>query len=85
MLKLQRVSASIAGITVLREIDVSLPPGQLLAVVGRNGAGKTTLLRAIMGLLPMSAGRITLDGIDLGARLDIVVRRWVSAMRRKIA
>ena len=67
MLKLQRVSASIAGITVLRDIDVSLPPGQLLAVVGRNGAGKTTLLRAIMGLLPISAGRIVLDGIDLGA------------------
>ena len=67
MLKLQRVSASIAGITVLREIDVSLPPGQLLAVVGRNGAGKTTLLRAIMGLLPISVGRIILDGIDLGA------------------
>jgi len=66
MLKLQRVSASIAGITVLRDIDVSLPPGQLLAVVGRNGAGKTTLLRAIMGLLPISSGRITLDGIDLG-------------------
>ena len=67
MLKLHKVSARIAGITVLREVELELPSGQLIAVVGRNGAGKTTLLRAIMGLLPLSAGRITLDGIDLGA------------------
>jgi len=66
MLKLHKISARIAGITVLREIELVLPPGQLIAVVGRNGAGKTTLLRAIMGLLPIAAGRITLDGIDLG-------------------
>ena len=66
MLKLHKVSARIAGITVLREVELELPSGQLIAVVGRNGAGKTTLLRAIMGLLPLSAGRITLDGIDLG-------------------
>ena len=66
MLKLHKASARIAGITVLREIDLTMPPGQLIAVVGRNGAGKTTLLRVMMGLLPLSAGRITLDGIDLG-------------------
>ncbi|MEK0435643.1 MAG: transporter [Pseudomonadota bacterium] len=66
MLKLHKASARIAGITVLREIDLSMPPGKLIAVVGRNGAGKTTLLRVMMGLLPLSAGRITLDGIDLG-------------------
>jgi len=66
MLKLHKASTRIAGITVLREIDLALPPGRLVAVVGRNGAGKTTLLRVMMGLLPLSAGRITLDGIDLG-------------------
>ena len=54
MLKINQVSAQIAGITVLRNIKTEFNPGQLLAVVGRNGAGKTTLLRAIMGLLPLS-------------------------------
>jgi branched-chain amino acid transport system ATP-binding protein len=62
MLKIEKVSASIAGITVLRGITTEFRAGELLAVVGRNGAGKTTLLRAIMGLLPVSAGTISLGG-----------------------
>ena len=65
MLKIDHVSASIAGNTVLRGISTEFNAGQLLAVVGRNGAGKTTLLRAIMGLLPLSAGTIALNGEDL--------------------
>ena len=65
MLKITNVSAQIAGITVLRHIDIEFKPGQLLAVVGRNGAGKTTLLRAIMGLLPLTAGSIAMEGTDL--------------------
>ena len=65
MLKINQVSAQIAGITVLRNIKTEFNPGQLLAVVGRNGAGKTTLLRAIMGLLPLTEGSIFLEGMDL--------------------
>ncbi len=65
MLKIDKISASIAGITVLRAITTEFKAGELLAVVGRNGAGKTTLLRAIMGLLPVAAGAIRLEGEDL--------------------
>lgn len=65
MLKIKQISAIIAGISVLRGIETEFEAGQLIAVVGRNGAGKTTLLRAIMGLLPLSAGSIVLDGVDL--------------------
>lgn len=65
MLKIDHVSASIAGNTVLRGISTEFNAGQLLAVVGRNGAGKTTLLRAIMGLMPLSAGTIAMNGDDL--------------------
>ncbi len=65
MLKIDKLSASIAGITVLRGITTDFKAGELLAVVGRNGAGKTTLLRAIMGLLPVSAGSISLEGEQL--------------------
>ena len=65
MLKIDHVSASIAGNTVLRGVSTEFNAGQLLAVVGRNGAGKTTLLRAIMGLLPLSAGTIAMNGDDL--------------------
>lgn len=65
MLKIEKISAKIAGITVLRQIETEFSPGSLLAIVGRNGAGKTTLLRAIMGLIPLTEGRVLCDGADL--------------------
>jgi len=51
---------------VLRDVDLSLEPGQLIALVGPNGAGKSTLLRALAGLIRPTAGAVTLDGVDIG-------------------
>jgi branched-chain amino acid transport system ATP-binding protein len=65
MLVLEEVSATIAGIQVLRGITTKFMRGSTVAVVGRNGAGKTTLLRLIMGFMPKHAGRVLLDGEDL--------------------
>ena len=65
MLTLENISATIAGISVLRGISAQLSRGSIVAVVGRNGAGKTTLLRLIMGFLPGHEGRVLLDGDDL--------------------
>ena len=65
MLVLENVSATIAGIQVLRGISTKFMRGETIAVVGRNGAGKTTLLRLIMGFMPGHEGRVLLDGEDL--------------------
>ncbi len=66
MLELSSVSASIAGVSVLRKINARLPRSSTVAIVGRNGAGKTTLLRLIMGFVPhASESRLLLDGEDL--------------------
>ena len=65
MLSLENISATLAGISVLRGISAQLQRGSIVAVVGRNGAGKTTLLRLIMGFMPQHAGRVLLDGQDL--------------------
>lgn len=56
----------------LEALDLSLPPGALVAVVGPNGAGKSTLLQALAGLLP-AHGRILWQGKDL-ARIPILDR-----------
>jgi ABC-type Mn2+/Zn2+ transport system ATPase subunit len=42
---------------VLWDIDLTVPPGVLVAIVGPNGAGKTTLIKAVLGLLPKAAGQ----------------------------
>ena len=45
---------------ILRDVDLSVPPGQMVCLIGRNGVGKTTLLKTIMGLLPPRTGDIFL-------------------------
>jgi len=50
---------------VLRGVDLRIAAGDCVALTGANGAGKTTLTALIMGLMPPSAGEITLDGIPV--------------------
>jgi len=59
-----RLSADLAGRTVLDGVAVTVHVGELVAVVGANGAGKTTLLRACAGLLPEATGTLALAGRD---------------------
>lgn len=65
MLSLERVEVAIQGARILRGVDLTVPEGGRVALVGRNGAGKTTTLRAIMGLLPVLSGTVRFDGADL--------------------
>src|SRR4051794_8349608 len=70
------ISASVGAFTVRARVVVD--DGETLAIVGPNGAGKTTLLRALAGLLPITAGRIELDGQvldDAAARVFVVPER----------
>jgi branched-chain amino acid transport system ATP-binding protein len=68
---LLRVSGVFSGygpLTVLRDVSISVDAGQIVALIGANGAGKTTLLRTISGVLPVTAGAITLGNDDLTRR-----------------
>ena len=65
MLELKSVVAGYAGTTVLRGVDLVVPDGAVVALLGANGAGKTTLLRVASGLLHPTAGRLVLDGADV--------------------
>ena len=67
LLTLDRLSCGRGSATILRELSLSIHPGHIVGVVGPNGAGKTTLLATIMGLLPVHAGHIRLDGRDITA------------------
>ena len=62
MLKLEGISTGYGPVQVLYDLSLEACEGEVLCLLGRNGAGKTTTLRAIMGLLPLTTGRITLDG-----------------------
>jgi iron complex transport system ATP-binding protein len=66
MLVAQQLEVTLSGRTVLRDVSLSLPSGQLVALVGPNGAGKTTLLRALAGLVP-STGTVEVGGDRLSS------------------
>ncbi|MGZ0146596.1 ABC transporter ATP-binding protein [Kribbella sp. WER1] len=63
---------------VLRNLDLTIPAGQSLAIVGANGAGKTSLVKLLCGLYEPTDGTITVDGVDLS---DLAVDDW----RRRLA
>ncbi len=54
--------------TAVKGIDLTVPRGQVVCLIGANGAGKTTTLRAISGLVKIRAGAIRLDGTDIAGR-----------------
>ena len=58
MIALEKVSAGIGRVQILREVDLAVAPGQLVLVLGANGAGKTTLLRVISGVVPLWSGNM---------------------------
>ena len=67
-LSLAGISAGYGPLRVLQDVTFSLPPGTITALVGANGAGKSTLCKTIAGLVPPTAGRIVVNGLDVTAQ-----------------
>jgi len=67
-LKLDGITAGYGRTTVLRDVDLEVAPGEVVALLGPNGAGKTTLLRVASGLLRPTAGTISIAGGDVTRR-----------------
>ncbi|MCP1170609.1 ABC transporter ATP-binding protein [Limimaricola litoreus] len=70
VLRLSKVSAEyVRGTRVLHDVSFDIPRGRTVAVVGESGSGKSTTARVLTGLLPLSTGRVELDGAPLPDRL----------------
>jgi ABC-type Mn2+/Zn2+ transport system ATPase subunit len=59
-LEVRELSAGYDASPAIRDVSFAIPPGQMVGVIGPNGAGKTTLFKAILGLIPLQAGRVLL-------------------------
>lgn len=68
MLDIEAVRSGYGAINVLWDTTLSVPAGRVTTIIGPNGAGKTTLLRTVSGLIAPTAGRITLDGVEIAGR-----------------
>lgn len=68
------------GTVGLKNIDLHIPAGQFVVVVGLSGAGKSTLVRTINGLVPISEGSLVVDGVELRD----VSRRTLRSLRARV-
>ncbi|NUR09236.1 MAG: ABC transporter ATP-binding protein [Nocardioidaceae bacterium] len=67
----------VEGVPVLPDLDLTVPAGQTLALVGTTGAGKTTIAKLLSRFYDPRGGRVTLDGVDLRELDEVALRRSV--------
>jgi urea transport system ATP-binding protein len=67
MLEVRNLSAAYGQSQVLHGIDLTVAPGEIVAVVGRNGMGKSTLMKSLIGVMPSRSGQVMVDGVDVAA------------------
>ncbi|MBM0227142.1 MULTISPECIES: thiol reductant ABC exporter subunit CydD [Micromonospora] len=77
-IRFEGVTVEYERTTALRDVTLTVRPGDRIAVIGPSGAGKSTLLGLLLGFVTPTAGRVTVDGVDL-ARTDL------DAWRRQVA
>ena len=80
MLALENVVAGyIPGVEILQGVNLRVEQGEMVCLVGPNGAGKSTVLRTVSGLLRPKAGRILLNGEEIGGRPpDLVLKKGIA-------
>lgn len=76
-LALDGVVCTFGALRAVDHVNLQLEPGTHVALIGSNGSGKTTLLRAILGLHPLAAGRILVDGQEA-----LSTNAWLTRRRR---
>lgn len=65
MLNISNLNVYYGESHILRNVDLNVPEGQMICLIGRNGVGKTTLLKTIMGILKPRDGKIVFDGQNM--------------------
>ena len=78
LLSVDDIRASYGEARVLFGVSLSVMPGEAVSLMGRNGMGKSTTIKAVMGMLPLTAGAIHVDGEPIhGRRVFQVARRGI--------
>ena len=79
MLKIKDLHVSYGGIKALRGVDLEVPDGKIVTLIGANGAGKSTTLRTISGLVKAESGSITYDGKELlGLSINKILEQGIA-------
>ena len=82
MIEISKVSKAYGDAIIVRDVSLQLPRRGVTSIIGPNGAGKSTLLSMISRLLPMSAGTVTVDGLDVTQTPSDILARRLSILRQ---
>jgi len=85
MLKIEGLSVSYGSRRVLHAISLDVYAGEVLALIGPNGAGKSTLVRAASGVIPVLAGKVTVNGDDLLALTAMRRARYLAVVPQAVS
>jgi len=85
MLKIEGLSVSYGLRRVLQAVSLDVQSGQMLALIGPNGAGKSTLLRAVSGVIPVLAGKVSVQQADLLALPAMQRARYLAVVPQAVA
>lgn len=77
-LLVQGLAVALGAARILKDVTLSVRPGEVVGLVGPNGAGKTTTLRAISGVVRAQSGTVLIDGVDFGARPDRIAAAGIA-------
>lgn len=83
MIELKHIQVSYGKREILHDIDATIAPGRITAVMGPNGCGKTTLLRCIGGLLEPTSGSVGIDGQEVGSYSARALAQKVAFVRQQ--
>ncbi|MGB9673069.1 MAG: ATP-binding cassette domain-containing protein, partial [Anaerolineales bacterium] len=71
----QGVSKYFSGLHALENVSFTLNKGEILGLIGPNGSGKTTLINVLTGLLPLTSGKVIVDGVDVTNKPPYVIAK----------
>ena len=74
-LVVQNLNAQYGKSHILRGVEFSVSPGEIVSLIGRNGSGRSTTLKAIMGLVPPTEGSVTIDGVNVTGKQPYEIAR----------
>jgi branched-chain amino acid transport system ATP-binding protein len=78
LLEIEGVTVHYAKSLAIENVSLAIPEGSVMSIIGANGAGKSTVLRAVVGLTPLSAGRIRFRGEEIaGLPTTAIVKRGI--------
>jgi len=80
ILELRQATKKYAGVPAIEDVDFSLNPGEIHALVGENGAGKSTLTKVMAGVVALTSGQMLIDGEEVSPRTPLEARNLGVAM-----